>query len=222
MNTDLISKTSGWRGSRDIWVQAAYEALLDGGIDAVKVMPLERPARTVAHQFLRPLSPIRQDLLDALITLWQTKNTGNLVQRTEAYAETITEAMLNIFDLWLMPELFDSRLEFAVRNWAHTDPQLAKLLNEADQVRVDALEALFLRFGNAPQYAKCAREHRLSDPDRLHLDERRWTVRTAGTAPGTHAPLRGDLHRQTGLRRRNRPLPRPASYWVLNTFISGK
>jgi hypothetical protein len=36
MNTDLISKTSGWRGSRDIWVQAAYEALLDGGIDAVK------------------------------------------------------------------------------------------------------------------------------------------------------------------------------------------
>ncbi|WP_422023210.1 TetR/AcrR family transcriptional regulator [Roseibium sp.] len=152
MNTDLISKTSGWRGSRDIWVQAAYEALLDGGIDAVKVMPLSDRLGLSRTSFYGHFSN-RQDLLDALITLWQTKNTGNLIQRTEAYAETITEAMLNIFDLWLLPELFDSRLEFAVRNWAHTDPQLAKLLNEADQVRVEALEALFLRFGDAPQYA---------------------------------------------------------------------
>jgi len=152
MSSDIISKTSGWRGSRDVWVQAAYEALLDGGIDAVKVMPLADRLGLSRTSFYGHFSN-RQDLLDALITLWQTKNTGNLVQRTEAYAESITEAMLNIFDLWLMPELFDSRLEFAVRNWAHTDPLLARLLNEADQVRVDALEALFLRFGDAPQYA---------------------------------------------------------------------
>lgn len=148
----LIEKTSGWRGSRDIWVQAAYDALLKGGIDAVKVMPLAERLGLSRTSFYGHFGN-RQDLLNALITLWQTKNTGNLVKRTEDYAETITEAVLNIFDLWLLPDQFDSRLEFAVRNWAHTDSHLARLLDEADQVRVDALEALFIRFGYERAFA---------------------------------------------------------------------
>lgn len=152
MDPGQTPKTSGWRGSREIWLQAAYEALLDGGIDAVKVMPLADRLGLSRTSFYGHFSG-RQDLLNALITQWQTRNTGNLVQRTEAYAATITEAVLNIFDLWLLPDLFDSRLEFAVRNWAHTDPQLARLLDEADLVRVEALEALFVRFGYEPRYA---------------------------------------------------------------------
>ncbi|WP_420410769.1 TetR/AcrR family transcriptional regulator [Roseibium sp.] len=148
----MIDKTSGWRGSRDVWVQAAYEALIESGIDSVKVMPLADRLGLSRTSFYGHFSS-RQDLLDALITLWQTKNTGNLVKRTEDYAETVTEAVLNIFDLWLLPDQFDSRLEFAVRNWAHTDPKLARLLDEADQIRVEALEAMFTRFGHEQAFA---------------------------------------------------------------------
>ena len=32
----------GWRGSRQGWLDAAYEALIEGGIDAVKIQPLAR------------------------------------------------------------------------------------------------------------------------------------------------------------------------------------
>ncbi|QDG77919.1 TetR/AcrR family transcriptional regulator [Labrenzia sp. PHM005] len=152
MKSSLIDKTSGWRGSRDVWVQAAYEALIESGIDSVKVMPLADRLGLSRTSFYGHFSS-RQDLLDALITLWQTKNTGNLVKRTEDYAETVTEAVLNIFDLWLLPDQFDSRLEFAVRNWAHTDPKLARLLDEADQIRVEALEAMFTRFGHEQAFA---------------------------------------------------------------------
>jgi len=153
MNEPLIEKTSGWRGTREIWIEAAYHALIESGIDAVKVMPLAERLGLSRTSFYGHFSD-RYDLLNALVTLWQSKNTGNLIGRTEAYAETITEAILNVFDLWLLPELFDSRLEFAVRNWAHTDPKLARLLEEADRVRVDALQEMFVKFGFEPAYAR--------------------------------------------------------------------
>jgi len=146
MNEPLIEKTSGWRGTRELWIQAAYSTLLETGIDAVKVMPLAERMGLSRTSFYGHFSD-RKDLLDALIELWQSKNTGNLIKRTEAYAETITEAILNVFDLWLLPDLFDSRLEFAVRNWAHSDMRLAGLLEDADIIRVEALQSMFERFG---------------------------------------------------------------------------
>ncbi|MES0808536.1 TetR/AcrR family transcriptional regulator [Roseibium sp. SCPC15] len=152
MNEPLIEKTSGWRGTREIWIQAAYQALLDSGIDAVKVMPLAERLGLSRTSFYGHFSD-RNDLLDALIRLWQAKNTGNLIKRTEAYAETITEAILNIFDLWLDPDLFDSQLEFAFRNWAHADNDLARMLEEADRVRVEAFQTMFERFEYDPHYA---------------------------------------------------------------------
>lgn len=153
MTEPLIEKTTGWRGTREIWIEAAYQALLENGIDGVKVMPLAERLGLSRTSFYGHFSD-RDDLLNALITLWQSKNTGNLVRRTEDYAETITEAILNLFDLWLMPELFDSKLEFAVRNWAHTDASLAVLLDEADRVRVGALQTMFERFGYDAAYAR--------------------------------------------------------------------
>jgi len=152
MTARLIEKTSGWRGSREIWIQAAYEALIETGIDAVKVMPLAERLGLSRTSFYGHFAD-RAELLDGLITLWQTKNTGNLIRRTEDYAETITEAILNVFDLWLLPELFDSRLEFAMRNWAHADARLQRLLDEADTVRVEAFQAMFERFGYDALYA---------------------------------------------------------------------
>ncbi len=47
---------SGWRGSSEGWLQAAYDALLDGGVDAVKILPLARQlnlSRTSFYWFFR-------------------------------------------------------------------------------------------------------------------------------------------------------------------------
>ncbi len=152
MSEPLIEKTSGWRGTREIWIEAAYQTLIESGIDCVKVMPLAERLGLSRTSFYGHFSD-RDDLLGALITLWQSKNTGNLIKRSEDYAETITEAILNVFDLWILQDLFDSRLEFAVRNWAHADASLAKMLEEADTVRLGALQIMFERFGFEPDYA---------------------------------------------------------------------
>ncbi len=129
---DQIVNDTGWRGSPDLWLGAAYDALLEGGIDAVKILPLAKRlglSRTSFYWFFED----REQLLDALVARWREKNTGNLIARTEAYAETIAEAMLNVFDCWLDPDLFDSQFEFAVRSWALQSPSLLKEVQAADQ-----------------------------------------------------------------------------------------
>jgi AcrR family transcriptional regulator len=137
---------TGWRGSPEAWLEAAYVALIDGGVDAVKILPLAKRlglSRTSFYWFFRD----REAILDALVSRWREKNTGNLVRRTEAYAETIVEAMLNLFDCWLDAELFDSQFEFAVRSWALQSPALLEEVHRADQLRIEAIAAMLRRFG---------------------------------------------------------------------------
>lgn len=136
----------GWRGTPDLWLDAAYQLLVEGGVEAVKVMPLAERLGLSRTSFYWHF-PDREALLAGLVDRWKAKNTGNLVARCEAPAATITEAMLNLFDCWYDDGLFDSRLEFAMRTWSLTDPSVAAAMNEADAARVGAITALFRRFG---------------------------------------------------------------------------
>lgn len=136
----------GWRGTPDLWLEAAYDLLVEGGVDAVKVMPLAERLGLSRTSFYWHF-PDREALLAGLVDRWRAKNTANLVARCEAPAATIAEAMLNLCDCWLDTDLFDSRLEFAMRTWSLTDPAVARAMAEADAVRIEAITALFRRFG---------------------------------------------------------------------------
>lgn len=138
----------GWRGSADLWLDAAYQALVTGGVEAVKLGALASALGLSRTSFYHHFTD-REALLAVLIARWQGQNTANLVARTESYAETITEAVLNLFDCWITPDLFDSRMEFAIRNWALGDAGLSAVLAKADAVRLAAIAAMFARFGFA-------------------------------------------------------------------------
>ncbi len=129
---------SGWRGSADGWLEAAYEALKESGIDGVKVMPLAKRlklSRTSFYWFFED----REQLLAALLDRWRDKNTGNLIRQCESYAESIAEAILNVFECWLNAELFDSQFEFAVRSWALQSAEVTEAIALADRTRMAAL-----------------------------------------------------------------------------------
>ncbi len=136
----------GWRGTPDLWLDAAYDLLVEGGVEAVKVMPLAERLGLSRTSFYWHF-PDREALLAGLVERWRAKNTGNLVARCEAPATTIAEATLNLFDCWYDDDLFDSRLEFAMRTWSLTDPAVAAAMGEADATRVAAITRLFRRFG---------------------------------------------------------------------------
>jgi AcrR family transcriptional regulator len=143
---DQSSDTSGWRGSPDVWLEAAYESLLESGVDSVKILPLAKRlslSRTSFYWFFKD----REELLAALIARWREKNTGSIVKQSEAYAESVAEAMLNICDCWFDKSLFDPQFEFAVRSWALQSPDILTEVKDADQARIDALFRIFVRFG---------------------------------------------------------------------------
>jgi AcrR family transcriptional regulator len=143
---------TGWRGSTEAWLQAAYDVLIDSGVDDVRILPLAKRlnlSRTSFYWFFKD----RDELLAALVDLWKDKNTGGIVNRTRAYADSIAEAMLNVFDCWLDAKLFDSQLEFAIRSWALQSPDVLKEVQAADQARIEALGKMFLRFGYDPSPA---------------------------------------------------------------------
>jgi AcrR family transcriptional regulator len=143
---------TGWRGSSEGWLEAAYDTLLEGGVDAVKILPLAKRlklSRTSFYWFFRD----REELLAALIAKWRDKNTGNLVRRSQAYAESVAEATLNVFDCWLDTSLFDAKFEFAVRSWALQSAEILTQVQAADMSRLEALGRMFERYGNAPEAA---------------------------------------------------------------------
>jgi len=129
-----------------VWLDAAYAALKESGIDAVRVLPLAKQlglSRTSFYWFFED----REQLLAALLARWRDKNTGNLVFQCERYAESISEAILNVFECWLNPELFDSQFEFAVRSWAMQSAEVSAEIALADDTRINALTGMFRRFG---------------------------------------------------------------------------
>lgn len=138
--------------TRDAWLKAAYDVLTEDGVEAVKIMPLARRLNTARSGFYWHFKD-RDALLEAMITHWEARNTGNLVARCEAYGDTICESMLNLFDCWLDAALFDAPLDLAIRNWARNDAGLQARLSHADTRRKDAIEAMFLRHGYAPDDA---------------------------------------------------------------------
>jgi AcrR family transcriptional regulator len=137
-----------WRGTPDVWLDAAYALLVEGGVEAVKVMPIAERLGLSRTSFYWHFAD-REALLAGLVERWKAQNTANLAARCEMPAPTITEAMLNLFDCWVDPALFDSRLEFAMRTWSLTDAGVAAAMAEADETRLAAITGVFRRFGYA-------------------------------------------------------------------------
>ncbi|MDH3377643.1 MAG: TetR/AcrR family transcriptional regulator [Gammaproteobacteria bacterium] len=152
MGKPSVKNQSRGRGSEDIWLDAAYRVLVDSGVDAIKVMPLAKILKLSRTSFYWHFNN-RDALLDALVEKWKQRNTGSLIRQTEMYAETITEAVLNLFDCWIDAKLFDARMDFAIRNWAQNSSKLEKTLEKTDEQRIEAIRIMFTRFGFSESHA---------------------------------------------------------------------
>ncbi len=132
------------RSTREDWLKLALDTLIRDGIDRVKVQIMAKQlnvSRSSFYWFFK--SP--QDLNDQMLDYWLTKNTGPIIQRALRPAQTITEAILNVFECWANEDLFDPRLDIAIRLWARRDLNVLAVVTSADQQRLDALTGMFTR-----------------------------------------------------------------------------
>lgn len=148
MSDDPLPET-GWRGSRDVWLEAAHAVLIESGIDAVRIQTLSKRLRIARTSFYWHFSD-RETLLAALADRWVARSSDGMIAACDAFAETEAEAMLNVIGVFLDESRFDSRLEFAIRSWALQDPAIMARLHVEDTRRLQALIAMFGRWGHAP------------------------------------------------------------------------
>ena len=127
----------------------------------------------------------RQELLDGLLALWRRSNTEALVAAITRPGQDLEERILALFKLWLDEEVFDHRLDTALRDWGRKKPAVRQAVDEADRLRVAAIAEGFRDAGFSQPEATTrasvvyfaqvgfyAHEIRISRAERLRL----WPV----------------------------------------------
>lgn len=146
------ANTTKNRANRETWIDAAYTLFINDGIEAVKIMPLAKTlnlTRTGFYWHFKDLS----ELQDVIIDIWQTRNTGIILERCAMPAQSLCAALFNLIDCWIDTDLFDAPLDLAIRNWARNDARLQALVEQSDHDRLVAVKAMFQRFGRSGEEA---------------------------------------------------------------------
>lgn len=134
------------RHTRDDWIQIALDTLISEGVENVKVLALSTKLDTARSSFYWYFDS-RADLLDSLLEHWRHKNTKAIVDSSQEEAKTITGAIANVYASWVVTGQFNTRLDFAIRDWARRSGSVRRVLDESDTERLDALAEMFGRFG---------------------------------------------------------------------------
>lgn len=130
--------------SRDDWIQAARVALIQGGIDHVKVERLAKKAGVLRSNFYWHFAS-RAELLDALLQHWEATNTGPLLRAIEAAS---TSNILALTKLWVEERDFSPGYDTVVRDWARKDAKVARRVQAVDNKRIAALTELMRCYGH--------------------------------------------------------------------------
>ncbi|WP_108814324.1 TetR/AcrR family transcriptional regulator [Loktanella sp. Alg231-35] len=132
--------------TRDDWLNIARDILVNDGVAEVKVLKLAELLGVSRSSFYWYFTN-RKDLLNALLDEWSNRNTARLVAHCQRDTKNISAALCNFFQCFVNPAIFDTRLDFAVREWARRDPGLRARIDDADDTRIAAAVAMYARHG---------------------------------------------------------------------------
>ena len=141
-----LAQQSRERLGSDDWLVAARNALISGGIAAVKVEPLAASLGVTAGSFYWHFAN-RGALLSRLLEHWQVANSAAMVRAAAsdgATAEARFEAFLNV---WVREEGYSPAYDSAVRDWARTSDEVRSAVHAVDTLRVSLLRGIFADLG---------------------------------------------------------------------------
>lgn len=130
--------------SRNAWLDAALEALDEGGIEAVKVLPLADRLGVTRGSFYWHFKN-REDLLEALIEFWERRHTDAVLARAAGAEGDARDKLLALMEAVLRRR--EGRFESAVRSWARHDRKAAAAVRRADRERLAFVTSLFRDMG---------------------------------------------------------------------------
>lgn len=136
------------RTPREAWVRAGLEALTEGGPESVRVEVLAKRLGVTKGGFYGYFGG-RTELLTEVLDLWEHQAAQAVIDES---GPAQADARERLHALWANVNARSDivRAEFAVREWARHDPDVAARLHRVDRARLDYLRELFLELTGDP------------------------------------------------------------------------
>ena len=135
------------RLTRDDWLDAAHQAVVEGGFDNVRVLVLARHLGVTRGSFYWHFAD-HAALIEALLARWRERELASN-QRVQATTDPDPQKELElVLDAALAHagvHLENMRFELALRGLGRRDAKVATMLIEVDQLRLRLFASKFLR-----------------------------------------------------------------------------
>lgn len=138
------------RLSRDDWLDAAFQAVVEGGFDKVRVLGLAAALGVTRGSFYWHFVD-HAELIAALLARWRERELaanrsveGSTTEDPQQDLQAVLEAALSHAGV----DLENMRFELALRGLGRRDASVAKMLIEVDQQRLRLFEGKFMRLTN--------------------------------------------------------------------------
>ncbi|MBN9052008.1 MAG: TetR/AcrR family transcriptional regulator [Rhizobiales bacterium] len=137
------------RLTREDWIEAATHRLVKRSIDAVRVEPLADDLKVSRGSFYWHFKS-RSELLEAILTTWQERQTRRIVERIRQ--DRLMSPAEQLERLRKLPPRTKSTreaaaLELAIRAWARRDPLARRVVDAVDAERIDFTRSLIADTG---------------------------------------------------------------------------
>lgn len=148
------------RLGRSDWVLAALRALVQGGLQAVKVEALARDLGTTKGSFYWHFKDLA-DLLQAMLQLWETVATTAITAHVKASSLEGQEQLMLLVDMVSVrpgDAYGGAAIEPALRDWGRTDPRARAVVERVDRQRLEDLQG-FLAAAGVPAAERVLKSH---------------------------------------------------------------
>lgn len=142
------------------WVNAAFRALVQGGISAVRIEPIARSIKTTKGSFYwhyKDLAALKEDMLQR----WVKLATDDITAAVVSQKLKPREALLALIDqVSVLPDDIygGAAVEPAIRDWGRFDEKARQVVAEVDVTRMAYLQVLFIGAGlNQPEASNAAK-----------------------------------------------------------------
>ena len=130
---------------RKQWIMGGFDALVQGGVRAVRVEAIARAIGVTKGSFYHHFSG-REELLGALLDQWGEHDTEAIIALVDAHEAPRDRLRA------LVRVIFDAprdgiRIEVAVRAWATSDARALAAVEAIDNRRLDYVEAILRQAG---------------------------------------------------------------------------
>ena len=135
------------RLTRDDWLDAAFQAAVDGGLGAVRVLVLAQTLGVTRGSFYWHFTD-HAELIAALIERWHRSEIASLAASRAPNGVDPVARMLQVLDQSITlteKDRQNDRFEQALRSHAGHDATVAQLLEEVDRSRLQMLHAHYVR-----------------------------------------------------------------------------